>query len=146
MPSTKYIWKIIHQRVCSKLEQDWWNSTWIQEYIRDTRSTVQLPCTGTKFFRCKSRSLCLLLQFNNAYDRVRHDRIIEILIDKTLDPNNIRIYRNIHYNQKAMYRKGMEMYKDKKRRRQSYTNNMKLNHERSRALLKIMPNKLKINN
>lgn len=45
--------------------------------------------------------LCLI-NYENAFDQIKHQRLLEIILEKSLHANNIRIIQNLYWNKKAI--------------------------------------------
>lgn len=98
----KILLRIVHQRIYSKCEQ---NITDTQFGFRNNMGTREaLFGINVLLQRCKDVNkdvyLCFL-DYNKAFDTVRHEKLLSILNDLNLDNRDIRLIRNLYWNQKA---------------------------------------------
>lgn len=103
----KMFLKIIHNRICMKLEEELSDT---QFGFRDALGTREaLFAYNVSVQRCLDVNqpvYACFLDYNKAFDKVRHDRLIEILTKKNLDTRDVRIINNLYYNQTAVVRDG----------------------------------------
>lgn len=100
--SLKIFLKIIHQRVFRKLEQDISETQFGFRNAMGTREALFAFNVLTQ--RCMDMNqpvyVCFL-DYNKAFDRVRHNHLIRMLRQKKLDVKDIRIISNLYFNQTA---------------------------------------------
>lgn len=99
----KIFLKIIHNRIRKKLEDELGDT---QFGFRDALGTREaLFAFNVLMQRCMDANqpvhVCFL-DYNKAFDKVRHDRLIEILMRKNLDSRDVRIINNLYFNQTAI--------------------------------------------
>lgn len=97
--------KIIHKRIYKKCEE---HITRTQFGFRDALGTRDaLFATQVLFQRCRDVNcdvyICFI-DYQKAFDRVRHDVLMSILENIGLDDRDLRVIRNIYYNQSAVIR------------------------------------------
>lgn len=95
--------KIIQHRIHRKLEQDISETQFGFRNGLGTREALFALNVLTQ--RCldvnQDLHLCFI-DYNKAFDKIRHDRLIQLLQEKKLDTRDTRIIANLYYNQKAV--------------------------------------------
>jgi hypothetical protein len=101
----KLLLKIIHTRIYKKIEEDISNT---QFGFRDAMGTREALFTfNTLVQRCYDSNVKLYACFidkEKAFDKVRHDKLMEILKSKNIDTKDIRLIENLYWNQEAEVR------------------------------------------
>lgn len=109
----KIFLKIIHLRIYRKLELDISETQFGFRNALGTREA--LFAFNVLIQRCMDVNqpiyVCFL-DYNKAFDRVRHDRLIQLLRKKNLDTKDIRIISHLYYNQTATIKEGNELSED----------------------------------
>lgn len=101
----KIFLKIIHNRIYKKCEMDMSSE---QFGFRDGLGTREaLFGFNVLLQKCRDQQknifLCFI-DFEKAFDKVNHDKLIECLENKGLDKNDINIIKELYWNQKAIMR------------------------------------------
>uniref|UniRef100_A0A8D8SJ40 Craniofacial development protein 2 n=2 Tax=Cacopsylla melanoneura TaxID=428564 RepID=A0A8D8SJ40_9HEMI len=97
--------KVIHKRIVNKLEE---NISDTQFGFRNGLGTREaLFAYNVIIQRCldvnQTVYVCFL-DYNKAFDKVRHGLLISILKDENIDSRDIQIIKNLYFNQKAEIR------------------------------------------
>lgn len=99
----KILLKVIHHRIYKTLEQD---ISETQFGFRDGLGTREaLFALNVLAQRCMDMNQDLyicFIDYNKAFDRVRHEQLIQLLKEKNLDTRDIKIITNLYFNQKAV--------------------------------------------
>lgn len=101
----KVFLKIIHERICPKIEHD---ISETQFGFRNGFGTREaLFCLNVIIQRARDVNcdvfICFV-DFEKAFDKVNHNKLIEILHQSSLDDKDIRIITNLYWQQKALVR------------------------------------------
>lgn len=100
--SLKIFLKIMHQRIFIKLEQDISETQFGFRNAMGTREALFAFNVLTQ--RCMDVNqpvyVCFL-DYNKAFDKVRHNHLVQMLRQKKLDMKDIRIISNLYFNQTA---------------------------------------------
>lgn len=101
----KLFLKIIHQRIYEKIEKD--NSNTQFGFRKGLGTRDALFAYNVLIQRCMDVNqdvyVCFL-DYNKAFDKVRHDQLVQLLENKDIDQRDIKIISNLYYNQKAVIR------------------------------------------
>lgn len=98
----KLFLKIIHQRICLKLEREISSSQFGFRQGMGTREA--LFSINVLIQRCidVNRTIyACFIDFSKAFDNVQHHKLIDILKSKKIDSQDIRIISNLYWNQSA---------------------------------------------
>uniref|UniRef100_A0A8D8V3E1 Craniofacial development protein 2 n=1 Tax=Cacopsylla melanoneura TaxID=428564 RepID=A0A8D8V3E1_9HEMI len=109
----KLLLKIIHRRICLKLEREISPSQFGFRQGMGTREA--LFGINTLVERCLevNRSIfACFIDFTKAFDNVKHDKLINILKNKNIDNHDIRIISNLYWNQVAKVKVDDELSED----------------------------------
>lgn len=106
----KIFLKIIHQRIYRKLEQDISNTQFGFRNAMGTREALfAFNVLAQRCMDVNQPMYVCFLDYNKAFDKVRHNRLLQLLRDKNLDMKDIRIISNLYFNQVASVRIGGEL-------------------------------------
>lgn len=98
----KLFLKIIHKRIYRRLEEDISNT---QFGFREGLGTREaLFGINVLFQRCLDINqdvYACYIDFEKAFDRVKHDRLHQLLLNKNIDSCDIRIISNLYWGQRA---------------------------------------------
>jgi hypothetical protein len=101
----KIFLKIIHSRVHRKLEMDINNTQFGFRNGLGTREALfALNVMSQRCLDINQDVFMCFIDYNKAFDKVRHDHLIRLLTEKNLDKRDIRLIANMYYNQKAVVR------------------------------------------
>ncbi|KAI5718027.1 hypothetical protein M8J77_015079 [Diaphorina citri] len=98
----KIFLKIIHQRICRKIEEQFGNTQFGFRGGLGTREA--LFCVQVLVQRCLDMNKNVygcFIDFEKAFDRVQHGKLIEILKKTNIDERDIRIIGNLYWKQKS---------------------------------------------
>lgn len=97
--------KIIHRRLYKKCEE---HITRTQFGFRDALGTREaLFAVQVLFQRCRDVNCDIyvcFVDYQKAFDRVKHDELLSLLEDIGIDDKDLRIIKNLYYNQTANIR------------------------------------------
>lgn len=114
----KLFLKVIHKRIYGKLEEDISSTQFGFRAGLGTREA--LFGVGVLFQRClyvNQDVFACFIDFEKAFDRVRHDRLVQILLERNIDVRDVRIISNLYWGQKASVRVGDQLAKEVEIRR-----------------------------
>lgn len=98
----KLFLKIIHKRIYRKLEEDMSNT---QFGFREGLGTREaLFGINVLFQRCLDMNqdvFACYIDFEKAFDKVKHDKLHQLLISKNIDLDDVRIISNLYWGQRA---------------------------------------------
>lgn len=101
----KLLLKIIHNRIYQKLDMDIGETQFGFRKGLGTREA--LFALNVLIQRCldvnQDMYICFI-DYNKAFDRVRHKQLMEVLKAKQIDYNDLRIISNLYYEQRAKVR------------------------------------------
>uniref|UniRef100_A0A8D8WNS4 Craniofacial development protein 2 n=2 Tax=Cacopsylla melanoneura TaxID=428564 RepID=A0A8D8WNS4_9HEMI len=114
----KVLLKVIHKRINKKLEE---NISETQFGFRNGFGTREaLFAYNVLAQRCldvnKNVYVCFI-DYNKAFDKVRHNRLINILKEENIDTRDIQIIKNLYFNQTAEISVNSEISKELKIKR-----------------------------
>lgn len=105
----KILLKIIHTRIRSKLELDISESQFGFRNGVGTREALFSLNVLTQRCLDVNRDLYIcFIDYNKAFDKVKHDQLIDLLKNKNLDKQDVRLISNLYYNQRATVKNGQE--------------------------------------
>lgn len=114
----KIFLKIIHGRIYRKCEEDLDDTQFGFRNGFGTRDA--LFCVRVLGERCldmnRDLHICFI-DYEKAFDRVQHTKLIEVLLLKGLDSRDIRIIKNLYWDQKAAVKVENELTEPMKVRR-----------------------------
>lgn len=106
----KLFLKIIHRRICTKLEKEISESQFSFRQGMGTR--VALCRINILTLRCMTVNkyiFACFIDFTKAFDNVQHAKLIRILKAKHINYSNIRITSNLYWNQTAKIKVNNEL-------------------------------------
>lgn len=96
---------VIHNRIYRRLEEDISDTQFgFRNGLRTREALFALSVMSQRCLDINQDIYACLIDYNKAFDRVRHDQLIEILLRKKLDLRDIRIISNLYYDQKVIVR------------------------------------------
>lgn len=98
----KLFLRIIHNRIFRKLEEE--ISDTQMGFRKGLGTREALFGMNVLLQRCLDMNqdvYACFIDFEKAFDRVRHEQLIQILKNKNLDSRDIKIISNLYWNQKA---------------------------------------------
>ncbi|KAL1448667.1 hypothetical protein WDU94_003512 [Cyamophila willieti] len=101
----KIFLKIIHQRIYEKIEENFGNTQFGFRGGLGTREA--LFCVQVLVQKCRDKNqdvYACFIDFEKAFDRVQHGKLIEILKKTNIDEKDARIIGNLYWQQKATIR------------------------------------------
>ena len=102
--------KIIHTRIHRKLEIDISDTQFgFRNGVGTREALFALNVMSQRCLDINQDLYICFIDYNKAFDKVRHDQVIKLLTEKNLDKRDIRIISNLYYNQKATVRVGNDM-------------------------------------
>lgn len=101
----KVFLKVIHTRIHRKLDVDIGDTQFGFRNGLGTREALfALNVMCQRCLDMNQNIYMCFIDYNKAFDKVRHDHLMRLLVEKSLDKRDIRIISKIYYNQKANIR------------------------------------------
>lgn len=101
----KIFLKVIHNRIYKKLEMDISDTQFGFRSGLGTREALfALNVMSQRCLDINQDMYLCFIDYNKAFDRVRHDHLMKLLEEKNLDRRDIAIILNLYYNQRASIR------------------------------------------
>lgn len=102
---TKLLLKIIHQRIARKIDSEISEEQYGFRSGRGTREAIfNLRILCERAIEVQQNIYLAFIDYEKAFDKVRHDQLMEILKNVDLDGKDLRIIRNLYWEQEAAMR------------------------------------------
>lgn len=101
----KILLKVIHNRIYRKLDADVGDTQFgFRKGLGTREALFALNVLSQRCMDVNQDLYACFIDYNKAFDKVRHDQLIETLLKRRIDLRDIRIISNLYYGQKAIVR------------------------------------------
>lgn len=101
----KIMLKVIHNRIYKKLDECISNTQFgFRKGLGTREALFALNVLSQRCLDMNQDLHVCFIDYHKAFDRVRHDQLMETLIKRRIDHRDIRIISNLYYSQKAAVR------------------------------------------
>lgn len=105
----KLFLKIIHRRIYKVCEERVTNTQF--GFMKGVGTRDALFCLQVLFQRCRDMNcniFACFIDYEKAFDRVQHEKMMEVLRNTGMDDKDLRIIRNLYWNQTATVKINVE--------------------------------------
>lgn len=101
----KVLLKVVHNRIFRKLDVDISDTQFgFRKGLGTREALFALNVLSQRCLDINQDIYACFIDYNKAFDKVRHDQLIETLVKRRIDLRDIRIISNLYYGQKAAVR------------------------------------------
>lgn len=101
----KILLRVVHNRISRKLDVDIGDTQFgFRKGLGTREALFALNVLSQRCLDINQDIYACFIDYNKAFDRVRHDLLVETLIKRRIDIRDIRIISNLYYGQKATIR------------------------------------------
>lgn len=105
----KILLKIVHTRIRNKLEMDISSTQFgFRNGVGTREALFSLNVLTQRCLDVNQDLYICFIDYNKAFDKVKHDQLIDLLKNKNLDRQDVRLISNLYYNQRATVKIGQE--------------------------------------
>ena len=98
----KLFLKIIHKRIYRKLEEDISNTQFgFREGLGTREALFGINVFFQRYLDINQEVYACYIDFEKAFDKVKHDKLHQLLVSKNIDSDDVRIISNLYWGQKA---------------------------------------------